>query len=173
MLCYLRYPGRPLQTSERPPAALVSFVAEQIDVLPEAIDDYLAAQNLPPACCRIAGPASARPFRQTRRGRTRRRSSCRKRLRTIGSSIWRKLVMEECRRRRIVIPAPRRLERLCVDAPLSGAAGDRAAADRRAVARAAAAARCVDACAGRKPARAGSSGCAKCRKRQSPLRCSA
>jgi TnpA family transposase len=29
MLCYLRYPGRPLQTGEQPAAALVSFVADQ------------------------------------------------------------------------------------------------------------------------------------------------
>ena len=36
MLCYLRHPGRPLRTNERPPAALVSFVAEQIDVQPES-----------------------------------------------------------------------------------------------------------------------------------------
>src|SRR5437762_13600843 len=41
MLCYLRYPGRPLRVNERPPTALISFVAEQIDVRPEAIDDYL------------------------------------------------------------------------------------------------------------------------------------
>ena len=26
MLCYLRYPGRPLRINERPPAALISFV---------------------------------------------------------------------------------------------------------------------------------------------------
>jgi TnpA family transposase len=29
MLCYLRHPGRPLRPNERPPAALVAFVAEQ------------------------------------------------------------------------------------------------------------------------------------------------
>jgi len=46
MLCYLRYPGRPLRINERPPAALISFVAEQIDVRPECIDDYLiSGQN--------------------------------------------------------------------------------------------------------------------------------
>jgi Domain of unknown function (DUF4158) len=45
MLCYLRYPGRSLRTSERPPAALVSFVAEQVDVRPEAIDGYLASEQ--------------------------------------------------------------------------------------------------------------------------------
>ena len=30
MLCYLRYPGRPLRIDERPPIALISFVAEQM-----------------------------------------------------------------------------------------------------------------------------------------------
>ena len=38
MLCYLRYPGRPLKTGERPPGALLSFVAEQIDALPDVFD---------------------------------------------------------------------------------------------------------------------------------------
>jgi hypothetical protein len=32
VLCYLRYPGRPLRINERPPTALISFVAEQIAV---------------------------------------------------------------------------------------------------------------------------------------------
>ena len=41
MLSYLRHPGRPVRTGERPPAALVAFVAEQIDVLPDALDEYL------------------------------------------------------------------------------------------------------------------------------------
>jgi TnpA family transposase len=45
MLCYLRYPGRSLRTNERPPAALVSFVAEQVDAQPESIDRYLASEQ--------------------------------------------------------------------------------------------------------------------------------
>src|SRR5438270_13150129 len=45
MLCYLRYPGRPLQAGERPPRPLLLFVAEQIDALPEAIEDYRAAER--------------------------------------------------------------------------------------------------------------------------------
>ncbi len=45
MLCYLRHPGRSLRTNERPPAALVAFVAEQIDVRPEAVDGYLASEQ--------------------------------------------------------------------------------------------------------------------------------
>src|SRR3954452_1905891 len=34
MLCYLRYPGRPLKAGERPPRPLLLFIAEQIDALP-------------------------------------------------------------------------------------------------------------------------------------------
>ena len=45
MLCYLRYSGRPLCAGERPPALLLAFVAEQIDVLPESIDEYLTAER--------------------------------------------------------------------------------------------------------------------------------
>lgn len=45
MLCYLRHPGRPLKANERPPSALVSFVAGQIDAFPEAIDEYLAVER--------------------------------------------------------------------------------------------------------------------------------
>jgi hypothetical protein len=45
MLCYLRFPGRPLRAGERPPAAVLAFVAEQIDVLPDAIDEYLASER--------------------------------------------------------------------------------------------------------------------------------
>src|SRR5271163_2671979 len=44
MLCYLRHPGRPLRTNERPPAVLVLFVAEQIDVRREA-----SMTTLPPS----------------------------------------------------------------------------------------------------------------------------
>jgi Domain of unknown function (DUF4158) len=115
MLCYLRHPGRPLRSNERPPLALVSFVAEQIDVRPEAIDDYLASE-------------------QNRRRHTAELQD-RLRLRPFGKHAAAELadvlhpqalendrffhlaevVMEECRRRRIVVPASRRLERLCVD----------------------------------------------------------
>ena len=45
MLCYLRYPGRPLRAGERPPAELTAFVAEQIDAPPTAIEAYLAAER--------------------------------------------------------------------------------------------------------------------------------
>src|SRR6202023_2798358 len=34
MLCYLRYPGRPLKAGERPPRPLLLFIAGQIDAFP-------------------------------------------------------------------------------------------------------------------------------------------
>jgi len=45
MLSYLRFPGRTLRARERPPASLLAFVAEQIDVLPDRIDAYLAVER--------------------------------------------------------------------------------------------------------------------------------
>lgn len=45
MLCYLRYPGRPLRSTERPPRPMLEFVADQISVLPESVDVYLAAER--------------------------------------------------------------------------------------------------------------------------------
>ena len=115
MLCYLRHPGRPLHTGERPAAGLVSFVAGQIDVLPDAIDGYLASEQ------------------------NRRRHAIELqeylRLRSFGPRFiddltpWllphaiendrlghlTELVMEECRQRRIVVPRPQRLERFCLN----------------------------------------------------------
>ena len=45
MLCYLRYPGRPLKAGERSQRPLLLFIVEQIDALPESIEDYLVAER--------------------------------------------------------------------------------------------------------------------------------
>jgi len=71
VLCYLRHLGRPLRTKERPPPALVSFVAEQIDVPPEppmitSPLGKIAAGMLP-----NYRTGSGFALRQTRRGGTR------------------------------------------------------------------------------------------------------
>jgi TnpA family transposase len=115
MLCYLRYPGRPLRTGERPPDQLLAFVAEQIDVLPASIDAYLAAER-----SRVSHSAELQD---------------RLRLRPFGPrpaallATWllphaieddrlmhlAALVLQECRNRRIVIPRPAALERLCIE----------------------------------------------------------
>ena len=39
-LCLVRYPGRVLRSDERPPPALITFVAEQIDVDPGIFSNY-------------------------------------------------------------------------------------------------------------------------------------
>jgi TnpA family transposase len=45
MRCYLRHPGRAMRIGERPPTALLVFIAEQIDVPPASIDTYLAEER--------------------------------------------------------------------------------------------------------------------------------
>jgi len=115
MLCYLRYPGRPLRIGERPPAALVSFFAEQIEVQPESLDDYLGSeQNRRRHAAELQDRLRLRPFGT--------RPSAELAVWLLPRAIendrlvhMAELVMEECRRRRIVVPPPRRLERLCVD----------------------------------------------------------
>ena len=70
MLCYLRHPGRPRRLNERPPAALVSFVAEQIDVRLEPIDDCLASeQNRRRHAAELQNRLRLRPFGKRSAGR--------------------------------------------------------------------------------------------------------
>src|SRR2546423_3019909 len=114
MLCYLRYPGRPLRIDERPPAALISFVAEQIDVRPEVIDDYLiSGQNRRRHAAELQDRLRLRPF--GRRPASELASSLLPHaIESDRLAFLAGLVIEECRQRRIVVPSPRSLERLCV-----------------------------------------------------------
>jgi uncharacterized protein DUF4158/resolvase-like protein len=115
MLCYLRYPGRALRAGERPPTPLLAFVATQIDVLPGCWEEYVA----------------------TDRNRQRHASLCQDqlRLRPFGRraamelidallapaiendslAFLAELVLQTCRERRITVPWPASLERLCAD----------------------------------------------------------
>jgi hypothetical protein len=113
MLCYLRYPGRALRPGERPPAALVAFVAEQTGVFPDAIDTYLAAernrQHHALECQRQLGLC---PF-----GR-RTAPELAEVLLPQATEDDRfahlaALVMQTCRQRRILAPPPAALERWC------------------------------------------------------------
>jgi len=45
MLCYLRHPGRALRAGERPPPALLNFVAQQIDVVSDTTSDPARAER--------------------------------------------------------------------------------------------------------------------------------
>jgi len=115
MLCYLRYPGRPLKGGERPPRPLLLFIAEQIDALPESIEDYLAAErNRQRHAAQLQDRLGLRPF-GTRPAADLAgwllRHAENDRLVHLAE-----LVVEECRRRRIVVPSPSALERLCVQA---------------------------------------------------------
>src|SRR5712671_3958011 len=171
MLCYLRYPGRPLKAGERPPRPLLLFIAEQIDALPEAIEDYLAAErNRQRHVAELQDRLGFHPF-GTRpaadlAGWLLPHAIENDRLVHLAG-----LVVEECRRRRIVVPSPGALEQLCVQAryqargEIQRRLTDGLSADQR---------RRLDALrsAGRKPTRAGSPGCARCRKRRSRSRCS-
>ena len=115
MLCYLRFPGRALRAGERPPTTSLAFVAAQVDVLPDGVDEYLA----------------------TERNRQRHAIECQEqlRLRPFGKrasaelmdvllpqaieddrlAFLAALVMQACRERGIVIPSPEALERLCAE----------------------------------------------------------
>ena len=115
MLCYLRYPGRPLRINERPPTALISFVAEQIDVRPESIDDYLiSGQNRRRHAAELQDRLRLRPF--GRRPASELASSLLPHaMESDRLAVLAGLVIQECRQRGIVVPSPRSLERLCVD----------------------------------------------------------
>jgi hypothetical protein len=105
-----------LKTNERPPSALVSFVAGQIDALPEAIDEYLAVErNRQRHAIELQDHLGLRPFG----------------ARPVAELLAWLLphaidndrlaylagpAMEECPRRRIIVPSPGALERLCVEA---------------------------------------------------------
>jgi TnpA family transposase len=115
MLCYLRFPGRALRTGERPPPALLAFVAEQVEVLPDAINDYLAAersrQRQSVECQEQLG---LRPF-GTRAAAELVDGLLAQAIENDRLADLAALVMETCRQRRIVTPSPVALERFCAE----------------------------------------------------------
>src|SRR5271157_5236425 len=113
MLCYLRHPGRALRSGERPPPALLAFVAEQIGILPDAVDEYLAAErNRQRHAVECQEQLGLRPFGK--------RPAAELASVLLPQAIeddrlahLAELVMETCRQHRIVVPSPATLERLC------------------------------------------------------------
>ena len=115
MLCHLRYPGRALRAGERPHAAMVDFVAEQIGVDPGAIDEYVGSERsrqrhaiecqdhlgLCPFGRRAAAELIDALLPQA--------------IENDRLAALAELVMLTCRNRRIVVPAPAALERLCAE----------------------------------------------------------
>ncbi len=115
MLCYLRYPGRHLRASEQPPARMLEFVADQIGVLPTALGSYLTADRN-----RLYHVAELQERLRTRSFSANTAVELRAWLlpRAIEDERFlhlARLVLEECRQRRIVLPSPAALERLCVE----------------------------------------------------------
>src|SRR5271170_5371036 len=116
MLCYLRYPGRPLKAGERPPRSLLSFIAEQIDALPGAIGDYLAGErNRQRHAAELQDRLGFRPF-GARPAADLAGWLLPHAIENDRFAHLAGLVVEECRRRRIVIPSPGAIERLCIQA---------------------------------------------------------
>jgi TnpA family transposase len=115
MRCYLRYPGRTLHVGERPPAALVEFIAEQISVFPASIDEYLAnernRQRHAIECqeqlgLRYFGKHAVTELTQTLLPQAMEDD----RLAHLAA-----LATEACRQRQIICPSPLALERLCAE----------------------------------------------------------
>src|SRR5215469_4732439 len=116
MLCYLRYPGRPMKARERPPRPLLLFIADQIDALPGSIEDYLAAErNRQRHVAELQDRLGLRPF-GTRPAADLSDWLLPHAIENDRLAHLAGLVVEECRRRRIVVPSPSALERLCVQA---------------------------------------------------------
>jgi hypothetical protein len=115
MLCHLRHPGRPLRPGERPPTVLLQFVAEQIGVLPDAVDAYRAAernrQRHAVECQELLG---LRPFGR-RAAAELLASLLPQPIEDDRFAYLASLVMQTCRHRAILAPSPVGLERLCAE----------------------------------------------------------
>jgi TnpA family transposase len=115
MLCYLRFPGRPLQAGERPPSALLAFVAEQIDVLPDAIDEYLASErNRQRHVAECQEQLGLRPFGKHAADELK-GALLPQAIENDQLAFLAQLIMHTCRERGIVTPPAPVLERMCVD----------------------------------------------------------
>lgn len=115
MLCYLRYPGRPLRASERPPESLLAFVAEQVGVLPSSMGDYLSAErNRRCHAAELYDRLRLRPF-GTRPAAELATWLLPRAIENDRLAHLAGLVVAECQQRRIVLPWPAALERLCVE----------------------------------------------------------
>jgi TnpA family transposase len=109
MLCYLRHPGRALRSGERPPPALLAFVAEQIGILPDA-----AERNRQRHAVECQEQLGLRPF--GKRAAVELASALlQQAIEDDRLARLAELVMETCRQHRIVVPSPAALERLCAE----------------------------------------------------------
>ena len=126
-LCALRHPGRALQPGELIPSAVVEFIGAQLGVAVEALLPYAARrqtrQEHMAALRSIYGYRAfagrgARHLKDWLDGQAEEARS--------NAELTRRLV-EECRRRQIILPAVSTLERLCANAAV---AADRSVEER-------------------------------------------
>lgn len=115
MLCYFRHPGRALRAGERPPLALLNFVADQVDVPPDVLGSSEAAersrQRHSTECQERLG---LRPF-GTRAAAELAEALLPQAIENDRLATLTEVVMQTCRQRRIVVPSPSALERLCAE----------------------------------------------------------
>jgi Domain of unknown function (DUF4158) len=115
MLCYLRFPGRALRTGKRPPVPLLVFVADQIEVLPDCIDEYLATErNRQRHAIECQEQLRLRPFGR-RAAAELMDALLPQAIENDRLAFLAELVMQTCRAWGIVVPPPAALERLCAD----------------------------------------------------------
>ncbi len=115
MLCYLRHPGRALHAGERPPSALLDFVAEQIDVVPDAVDSSAAAERSRQRhSIECQDRLGLRPF-GTRAAAELTDALLSQAIENDRLATLAELVMQTCRQRRIMAPSLAALERLCAE----------------------------------------------------------
>ena len=115
MLCYLRHPGRALRAGERPPSAMVDFVAEQVGAVPGAMDEYVEAERSRQRhAIECQDHLGLRPFGR-RAGAELLDTLLPQAIENDKLAVLAGLVMLACRDRRIVAPSPAALERLCAE----------------------------------------------------------
>lgn len=115
MLCYLRFPGRALRAGERPPIPLLAFVADQIEILPDCIGEYLRTErNRQRHAIECQDELGLRPFGR-RAAAELKDALLAPAIENDRLSFLAEAVMQACRARGIVVPPPAALERLCAD----------------------------------------------------------
>lgn len=115
MRCYLRFPGRVLRAGERPPGPLLAFVAAQLDILPDCIDEYLATErNRQRHAIECQGQLGLRPFGR-RAAAELMETLLVQAIENDRLAFLAELVMQTCRTCGIIVPSPAALERLCAD----------------------------------------------------------
>jgi len=103
------------RAGERPPTTLLEFVAAQVDVLPDCIDEYLATErNRQRHAIECQEQLRLRPFGRRAAGELM-DALLPPAIENDRLAFLAELVMQACRARRIVIPPPAALERLCTE----------------------------------------------------------